>query len=240
MHPPQRPVAPALQRRMNVCGDAARLRHQTQQVVGEVHRLYRAEPQPLHIRLRQQPPQQIGQSHPAALFPAPPAQIDAAQHHLSITSRQPAYLLHHLVGGRAPAASAHERDNAERAPIVAAILNLQIGACAIARRVFHRRRQKIALLENIAHMDVSVVRSRRHDLRDLRLVRVAHHPLHTGHRRQFLRSPLRVAARHQDARLGILAMYPPDGLPHVVVRRRSHRTGIEHHQVGARPLTGGR
>ena len=218
----------------------ARFRHQTQQIVGEIHRLDRTEPQPLHIGLRQQPPEQIRQPHPAARFPAPPAQIDAAQHHLAIAPRQRAYLLHHLFGGRAAAASAHERDDAERAAIVAAILNLQIRPRAVARRVFHRRRQKIALLENIADVDVAVVGGRRHDLRDLRLVRVAHHPLHPGHRRQFLRSALRVAARHQDPRLRILAMHPPDGLPHVVIRRRSDRTGIQHHQVRARALTGGR
>ena len=97
MHPPQHRVAAALQRRMNVLRNPRRLRHQTQQIVREVHRLDRTQPQPRHIRLRQQPPQQIRQPHAAPRFPAPPPQIDAAQHHFAIPRRQPAHLLHHLV-----------------------------------------------------------------------------------------------------------------------------------------------
>ena len=187
MHAAQRPVAPALQRRVDMGGDPRRFRHQVQQIVGEVHRLDGTEAQPLHIRLREQAAQQIGQPHCAARFPAPAPQIDAAQHDLAIAPGERAHLLDRLFGGRAAAPSAHERNNAERAAIVAAILNLQIGARAVARGVFHRRRQKIALLEDIADVNVAVVGGRRHDLRDLGFVRVADHPLDPGHRRQFLR-----------------------------------------------------
>ena len=113
-------------------------------------------------------------------------------------------------GGRAAAAAAHERNDAERAAVIAAILNLEVGARAIAGGVFHRRGEKIALREDIADMDVAVVGrvrlGQRHQLRDLRLVRVAHHPLDARHRGQFLRRALRIAAGHQDARRGILAM----------------------------------
>ena len=109
---------------------------------------------------------------------------------LSTTSRyrpaSAAHLLDHLLGGRAAAASAHERDDAERAAIVAAVLDFQIRARAVARGVFHRRRQKVALCENIADVNIADVniavigRRASPDLRDLRLVRIAHHPLHPG------------------------------------------------------------
>jgi hypothetical protein len=64
------------------------------------------------------------------------------------------------------------------------------------------------------------------------LVRVAHHPTHAGQSRQFLRRALRVAAGHQDAALGILAMNAPDGGAHVPVRRFGHRAGVQHHHAG--------
>ncbi len=63
---------------------------------------------------------------------------------LAIAPRQAAHLFHHLSGGRAAAAPAHERDDAEGAAIVAAVLNLQIGPGAVAGGIFHRRGKKIA------------------------------------------------------------------------------------------------
>ena len=93
------------------------------------------------------------------------------------------------------------------------------------------------LRENIPDVDVPVIRRRRHDLRDLRLMRIPDHPLHARQCRQLLRRSLRVAARHQNPRLWIFAMHPPDRLPHIVIRRRRHRAGIEHHQVRPSALT---
>jgi hypothetical protein len=220
-------------------GDARRFRHQVQQVVGKVHRFDGTEAQPLHIRLREQPAQQIGQPHLAARLPAPPPQIDSAQHDLAISPGEGTHLLDRLLGGRAAAPPAHERYDAEGAAIVAAVLNLQIGARTVAGRVFHRRRQKIALLEDVADVNIAVVGGRRHDLRDLGFVRVAHHPLHPGHGRQFVGGALRIAARDQNPCRRILAVHPPYGLPHVVVRRRSHGAGVEHHQVRAGALAAG-
>ncbi len=99
-----------------------------------------------------------GQPHGAARLAAPAAQVDAAQHDFAIAPRQPAHLFHHLVGRGAAAAAAHERDDAEGAAVVAAVLNLQIGAGAVAGGIFHGRGEKIALGEDIAHVDVAVVR----------------------------------------------------------------------------------
>ena len=100
--------------------------------------------------------------------------------------------------------------------------------------------------EDVAHENVAVVRSRfrlrecseSYQFRNLRLVRISHHPLDARHPRQFPRGALRVAARDQNARPRVLAMYPANGLTHVVVGRGGDRAGVQHHQVGGGALTG--
>ena len=202
MHAAQHAVGARLQRRMHVLGDPRRRRHQPQQVVGKIHRLDGAEPQPLDFGFGEQQPDQVGQPHAAARLPAPAAQVDAAEHDFAIAPRQAADLLDHLLRRSAAAAAAHERNDAERAAIVAAVLDLQIGAGAVAGRVFHRRGKKIVLREDIADVDVAVVRvaGSGDKVGDLRLVRIADHPFDARHGGQFFGRALRVAARHQDAR----------------------------------------
>ena len=97
---------------------------------------------------------------PPSEIAAPAAQVDPAQHHFAIFRRQCADLLDHGFRRRAAAAAAHVRNNAERAAVVAAVLNLEIRARAVARGVFDRRGKKIALRENIA--DVDLVRDNAH------------------------------------------------------------------------------
>ena len=83
---------------------------------------------------------------------------------LSTTSRYRAascaHLADHLLGRRAAAAAAHEGNDAERAAVIAAVLDLEVGARAVARRVLHRRGQEIVLREDIADLDLAVVRRR--------------------------------------------------------------------------------
>ena len=38
--------------------------------------------------------------------------------------------------------------------------------------------------------------------------------------------------QHQNARLRILAMYSPDGMPNVFIGRGSNSAGIQNHQLG--------
>ena len=157
VHAAQNPIRAGLQRRMHVLGDARRLGHQAQQVVGEIHRFHRAQPQPFHFGFGQQQPEQVRQAQGTTRFPAPSPQVDAAQHDLAIPLGEPAHLRHHLPGRRAAAAPAHERNDAERAAVVAPVLDLEVGPRAVPGRVFHRRGEKIVLRENVAHVDVAVV-----------------------------------------------------------------------------------
>ena len=42
----------------------------------------------------------------------------------------------------------------------------------------------------------------------------------------FFRCALRVASRHDDARIGILSPHSPDGRARILIRARGHRAGI--------------
>ena len=66
---------------------------------------------------------------------------------------------------------------------------------------------------------------------DLGLVGISNHPFDARHGRQFIGRALRVAAGHQDARRGILAMHAAQRLAHIVVRGGCDCAGIQNHQV---------
>ncbi len=173
---------------------------------------------------------------PAARLAAPAAQVDAAQHDLAIAPAQAAHLLDHLLRRRAAAAPAHERNDAERAAVVAAVLDLQIGARAVARGVLHRRGEEIVLRENIADVDVAVVRRGARPVRRSGscancpppIRRPAWPPIPPARAARNSRSPECAPRDSRDARGGWsgarLHPRPGDG------------AGVEHHQVGAAAL----
>ena len=138
---------------------------------------------------------------PASEVAAPAAQVDAAQDHLAITAASSRTCSHHLFGRRAAAAAAHEGDDAERAAVVAAVLDLQVGARAVAGGVFDRRGEEIALREDIADVDVAVI-GRAAGISSAMRVLCELPTTHStpGQRGQFLRRALRVAAGDQNAR----------------------------------------
>src|SRR6185312_11318394 len=114
-------------------------------------------------------------------------------------------------------APAHVGNNAERAAIVASVLNLEIRASAIAQGVFNRRGKKIALVENIADADLAViVRAVGNEIRNQSLVRVSDYQTHARQGGDFLRRALSVATRDNDARVGLRAMNAADGLAKLV------------------------
>jgi len=68
--------------------------------------------------------------------------------------------------------------------------------------------------------------------RRLVLVRITHYPRHTRQRCQFLRRPLRVAACHQNAAIGIHSPQSPYRCARIFIRARGHRAGVQHHNFG--------
>ena len=132
VHPAQDRVRSRLQRRMNVFRDARSFRHQSEQIVGEIHRLDRTQTKALDLGFVEQSAQKIGEPHRAARLPAPSPQIDAGQHHFPVFRAERAHLFDDLVRAHVTALSAHERNDAEGAAVMAAILNLQVRTRAIA------------------------------------------------------------------------------------------------------------
>jgi hypothetical protein len=143
------------------------------------------------------------------------------------------HLLDHGIRLRAAAAAAHIGNNAERAAIVASVLNLEIRAGAIAQSVFNRRRKKIALLENISDADLAVIMGAIGDQIGNRiLMRVPDDPSHAGESGDFFRRALCVAACDDDARIGLRAMDATDGLAKLVVGGRGDGAGVQYNEIG--------
>src|SRR5574341_1249375 len=121
------------------------------------------------------------------------------------------------------AAPANERDDAERATVVAAVLNLQIRPRAVAGCVLHRSGEEFLLGEDVPDKYLAMIRRGdslfAQDFGDPRLVGITDHPGDARQRRDLLRSALCIAAGHEDPRHGILAVKPPHGLPHILVGR---------------------
>src|ERR1700675_730439 len=108
--------------------DARRGRDQLEQIVAPVHRFHRAEAQTRDLGLIQQPADQVHQPRGASRLASPAAQINTAQHDLAVAPGEIPHLGDYLFDRRAAAAAAYERDDAERTAIVAAVLDLEIGA----------------------------------------------------------------------------------------------------------------
>jgi hypothetical protein len=93
--------------------------------------------------------------------------------------------------------------------------------------------------EDVANMDLPVVVEAGDQLRNLSLMGITYYPFDAGHSRQLFRRPLGIAAGHQDAGCGVLAMDAAHGLAHVVVGGCGDRAGVEDYEVGLIALLNG-
>ncbi len=150
-------VGAGLQWGVDVFRDAGIFGHQVKQVVCEIHRLDRAEPDPLDFGFVEEAEEEIGEAHRAACFPAPSSEIDAGEDDFAISRSERADLGDYIVRADESTAAAHEGNDAEGAAIVAAILNFQIWAGAIGKPFHDRSGQDISGFENISDQDLAVV-----------------------------------------------------------------------------------
>ncbi len=153
-----------------------------------------------------------------------------------------AHLFDHPFGWRAAIGASHRRDDAEGATVATTVLDLEIGARAVAARVIHGRGQKRLLTRDVAHVDETVIRyfvRFEYHLGDAVLVRVAHHPLDARKAGQFFGTALGVASGDQDGRLGIAAMYASQGLPQILVGRRRDRATVQNDYFRRFDIRGG-
>src|SRR3712207_5839518 len=98
----------------------------------------------MHIGFSKQRTHEPGQPHPQARLAAPATEIEARQHNLRIALCESADLVDDLRHRRASASAAHRRNDAERAAVRTAILNLQILPATVACRTFDRSRHELS------------------------------------------------------------------------------------------------
>src|SRR3974377_69989 len=167
------------------------------------------------------------------MFPAPTAEVHSAQNDFAISPAQVADLVNHLGGRRAAAAATHERDNAKRTPVVAAVLDLEIGTGAITQRILCRSGKELLRGENIADVNLAVIRqvSVLQEFGDLNLVGISDDHRYAGESGDLLGGTRRVATGDDDAGIRILTMDAMDGLAEVVVRSLRNSASIQHHKL---------
>ena len=180
LHALQDQIAAGLQRQMQMRHQARLFRDQPPQIVVDRGRIERRQPQPRQLRhQRQQPAHQLAQaSARRAGRRRRTGDVDAGQHHLAEAGLdQGAHLRHHRAHRHAADRAAAERDDAEGAAMVAALLHLHEGAGA-AGELGDQMRRGLARRHDVGDRDGRV---RRPALR-LQLLRVAEHPRDAGQR----------------------------------------------------------
>ena len=157
MHGPQNFVTARLQRHVRMPGNAWVRGYKVDQFVAPIHRLHRADAELLQLGLLYDGPHQIGKALLRPQVPAPAPQINARDHHLAIARLdQLAHLAQYFFPGQRPAASAHRRNHAERAAVVAAILHFEVGPRALRAGGKYRRSEQLGMGEDVAHEDVRI------------------------------------------------------------------------------------
>ena len=136
---------------MKVPRDALGRNDQSDKILSNVLGLNGAESQLFEDGFIQDTPNHLIQGNSWRKIPAIRTKVDAAQHDFSCAGTgQLANFLHHYIRRQAAAAATHKGNYAVRAAVVAAVLNFQNGASAIARYAILRSSLDRRLRKNIA------------------------------------------------------------------------------------------
>lgn len=228
----------ALHRQVEVSTDPIRLRRaQRNELVVDLVWIQRAQAQPGPSEHRDDRLQQIDQTRARTQIPTPSAQMNARQDDFCRALRdETLHLTLHELWRVAPRRASNLGNDAERAPIVATVLNLEQGTTAPAQT---------AGLEG-RHL-ASATKGRDGDPRSARwlarwiaplqqleqapLVRVAENPIDPWQRRHAARIGIRIASREEDLGARIRAFGPAYGLARIGVGVVGDRAGIDHHPI---------
>src|SRR5262249_24335209 len=169
-------------------------------------------------------------------------EIDAGEHDLAVAARaQRPHLRDHLAHRHRARVAAAERNNAEGAAMVAAVLHLHEGTGAAVNPVAEVRAGLLHRHDVVDRDFLFGGDAKRTAAEHLALVSpdlaaelllVAQHQGNLGHDGEGFRLRLRGAAGHHDARIGPLALEFADRLARLPHRLGSDRAGIHHHGVG--------
>ena len=175
---------------------------------------------------------EITQSRSAGKIRPPRGQIDAGQHNLTIASLgQSSDLIHHDTRRNRSRVAAPERDDAERAAMITAVLDLHIGPCPrpepvnqVARRI--PRRHDVIDLNGLGRICAQSLPGGR-----IHLFGVADDLIDLLHGRKGVRVDLGRAAGHDDPRAGMLAPQAANVLAGLAHGFGGHGTGVHHNRV---------
>ena len=184
---------------------------------------------------------------------SPASQVDSRQHDLAIAIRdQRIDFAHHFLQLQRAAPAANVRNDAERAAIIAAVLHLQVGPRLLQRfAVEDRRRHEFGMREDVTDDDTGHLPAVRRPMLHSAETKSRSHPsrgatyfansclcelpmtrLTPGNAEISSGRALRVAARHQDLGLGILAMNAANGGAGVLIGGSGDRAGVEYDDFG--------
>ena len=241
-HSGEHRVVRALHGHVEVPGELLLAGHQGHELVAHRRRLDRAQAEPFEPRHGEDPFDEFDE-RPAAPEPAAPevesvvAGVHPGHHHLGIASvHQPAHLFEHRLRVTAPGGAARPRDDAERARLVAPLLDLHERAAAV-EHLGDGHFEELAGLRDGGH------RNARFSGPDL--LQLVHHPAPIRcpqHERdprqagQFLGRALRVAAGDHDLRRRVLGVDPPHRLACGSVGACGHAARVHHVDVDGRPI----
>ena len=233
-HAPQLGVGTGLQREVQVRAQAiGPALPQVEEAVGQLPGFEAAEPQAGDVGLGENSGRQLLEVGAAGArqVPAVGAEMDSSQDCFAVAARdQGLDLLHDISGCPAAALSAQSGNDAEGAPVLAAVLHLDKGARAAA--VFVRRggREGSAVglkayqVFRIGELCAPGLKQRMQHLLGL----VIGHELDAWKLGGLFRRQGCVAAGHSDAGVGVAIVQAPGGLPALARGLGRDRAGVEH------------
>ena len=173
-------------------------------------------------------PHQFSERHRARQIWSVGCDVDARQHHLARAGvhRAP-HRRHHLARRDRARRPAAERNDAERAAVIAPILHLHVGARALAEAGDQMPR-RLPHAHDVVDLHARAARQRQPRKRfRLELLDIADDVIDFCHRGECFRLCLGGATRNDQSRARLLALQAPDRLPRPPHRLARHRAGVD-------------
>jgi hypothetical protein len=164
---------------------------------------------------------------------APAAEVDTSENDFGIAGGGEALgFSDDPVRGGGAGFAADAGDNAKGAAVIAAVLDLEVGAGTVSGRAFDGGVEEFVLGEDVADVDFGVVGGGvgGDDVADEAFVGVANDPGDAFDLGKIFRGALGIAAGDEDAGRGVVALEAADDLADVLVGRGRDGAGIEYNK----------
>ena len=229
-HQTENPVRTALERYMEVMLKLGRGRAECYDLVGQQIRLYARYPVSFDALHCVQCAQQLDET--LARRTSEIARIDTRDDDLPLSAGRYLARLRDYIGNRYVAAPATRIVyRAVRALVVAAVLNLQEGTCAVAARKGSEEARQV--LDVTARHDAAAPGQQLyHPFIYIALIVVAKHYIHTIYRRDLVRFELCVTPRYRDHGIGVAPMNLAYYIAALLVGMLRYRAAVYNGDIG--------